>query len=97
MRMGTHLRSALRTLPHMQRVETELDVEIRSYVDAIADENVASRISPTEACRRALAESGGFEQVKQALRDQRACTTFESVIQDIRYGVRQIRRNPAFT
>ena len=35
--------------------------------------------------------------MKQALREQRASTTVESVNQDIRYGLRQMRRNPAFT
>ena len=66
MRMGSRLTSALRTLLHKQRVETELDMEIRSYVDAAADEKIESGISPTEARRQALAECGGLEQVKQA-------------------------------
>ena len=35
--------------------------------------------------------------MKQAMRDQRASTTVESVIQDIRYGLRQMRHNPTFT
>jgi predicted permease len=97
MRIGSRLTSALRTLLHKQRVETELDMEIRSYVDAVADEKMESGISPTEARRQALAECGGLEQVKQAVRDQRASTTVESVMQDIRYGLRQMRHNPAFT
>ncbi len=97
MRIGSRLMSALRTLLHKRRVETELDMEIRSYVDAIADEKIKSGVSPTEARRQALTECGGLEQVKQAVRDQRASTTVESVIQDIRYGLRQMWRNPAFT
>ena len=76
---GSRLTSALRTLLRKQRVETELDMEIRSYVDAVADEKIESGISPTEARRQALAESGGIEQVKQAVREQRASTTVESV------------------
>jgi predicted permease len=97
MRMGSRLTSALRTLLYKRRVETELDLEIRGYVDAITDEKIESGISPAEARRQALAECGGLEQVKQAVRDQRASTTVESVIQDIRYGLRQMRHNPAFT
>ena len=96
MSMDRRLASALRTLLHKQQVETELDVEIRSYVDAIADEKIKRGMSPTEAHRQALAESGGLEQVKQAVRDQRASTVAESVMQDIRYGLRQMRLNPAF-
>jgi hypothetical protein len=55
MRMGSRLTSALRTLLHKQRVETELDTEIRSYVDAVADEKIENGISPAEARRQALA------------------------------------------
>jgi putative ABC transport system permease protein len=71
-------------------------MEIQSYVDAITQEKMESGISPTEARRQALAECGGLEQVKQAVRDQSASTTVQSFIQDIRYGLRQMRRNPAF-
>jgi len=96
MRIVRHVVSVLRTLLCRQRVETELDLELRSYVDAIADEKIAGGISATEARRQALAESGGLEQVKQAVRDQRASTVVESVIQDLRYGLRQLLHNPAF-
>ena len=93
---GSRLKSALRTLLRRQQAETELDIEIRSYVDAITDEGIARGMSPAEARRQALAESGGLEQVKQAVRDQRASTTVESVVQDIRFGIRQLRHSPAF-
>jgi putative ABC transport system permease protein len=94
--MWSHIKSALRNLLHKQRVESELDTEIRSYVDAVTDEKIAGGLTPEEARRRALAESGGMEQVKQAVRNGRAGTLAESVGQDIRYALRQLRRNPAF-
>lgn len=90
-------KSALRTLLHKQQSERELDAEDRSYVEALADEKIKSGIPPIEARRQAIAESGGLEQVKQAVRDQRASTTIESIFQDIRYALRQMRHNPAFT
>ena len=96
MRAVSLLKSALRTLLHKQQVETELEMEIRSYVDAITEEKIQSGIAPPEARRQALAESGGLEQVKQAVRDRRSTTAAESVVQDLRYGLRQMRRNPAF-
>lgn len=96
MAVSSRLISALRTLLHKQRAESELDMEIRNYVDAITDEKIENGIPPAEARRQALAESGGLEQVKQAVRDQRASTLAESVVQDLRYGLRQLRRNPAF-
>ena len=93
---GSRFKSALRTILHKQRVESELEVEIRSYVDAVTDDKITSGISPSEARRQALAESGGLEQVKQAVRDQRASTVAESFVQDIRYGLRQLRHTPGF-
>ncbi len=96
MRAFSRLRSALGTLLRKQQVETELEMEIRSYVDAITDEKIESGVPPAEARRQALAESGGLEPVMQAVRDQRASTALESVVQDLRFGLRQMRRNPAF-
>ncbi len=95
--MWSQVKCALRNLLHKQQIESDLDAEIRSYVDAVTEEKMASNLSYNEARRRALAESGGMEQVKQAVRNGRAGTLAESLGQDIRYGLRQLRRNPAFT
>src|SRR5271170_4047109 len=64
--MWSHIKSALRNLLHKQQVESELDDEIASYVAAITDEKIAAGLPPQEARRRALAECGGTEHVKQA-------------------------------
>ncbi len=95
--MGSRLRSALRNLLHKQQIECDLNVEISSYVEALTEEKIAGGLSHDEARRRALAESGGMEQVKQAVRNSRAGTLAESLVQDLHYGLRQFRRNPAFT
>lgn len=95
--MWSKVRFALRNLLHKRKIESNLDAEIRSYVDAVTDEKIAGGLSHDEARRRALAESGGMEQVKQAVRNNRAGMLAESLGQDIRYGLRQLRRNPAFT
>jgi len=91
------VRSGLRNLLHKQQIESDLDAEIRSYVDAVTDEKIASGLPHDEARRLALAESGGVEQVKQEVRNSRAGILMESLGQDLRYGLRQLQRNPAFT
>ncbi len=96
MKVIRRVKSALLTLLHRQQVESELDQEIRSYVEALTEEKIAAGLTPAEARRQALIECGGPEQVKQAVRDQRAGTWIESVLQDIRYGLRQMVRNPSF-
>jgi predicted permease len=92
-----HIQSALRNWLHRRQVEADLDAEIRSYVDAVTEEKIAGGLFPGEARRRALAESGGIEPMKQAVRNGRAGMLAESLAQDLRYGIRQLRRNPAFT
>ena len=54
-------------------------------------------MSASEARRTALAELGGMEQVKQAVREHRAGTGIELLGQDVRYALRQMRRNRGFS
>src|ERR1700722_12372702 len=96
MGFGSRLQSIVLNLIHKERVETDLDAEIRAYVEATTDEKIAAGMAPSEAHRRALAEIGGIEPVKQAVRDYRSGTAIELIWQDVRYGLRQLRRNPAF-
>lgn len=90
------LRAALRNLLHRKRVDAELDEEVRAYADLVAEEKAAGGTAAGEARRQALAELGGMEAVKQAVREARAGTQLDNLWQDVRYGLRQLRRNPAF-
>jgi predicted permease len=97
-----HLKSAFRNLFGESRVDDRLgrdplEDELRAYVDMVADERIAAGVSPREARRTVLAELGGVEQVKQAVRDRRAGAGFELFWQDVRFGLRQLSRNPGFT
>lgn len=92
-----HMLPALRNLFDKQRTESQLDAEVRSYVDMVTEERIAAGMSAAEARRTALAEFGGMEQVKQAVRDNRAGTFAELLWQDVRYALRQLRRNRGFT
>ena len=91
------MRSALRNLFKKEKVERQLDDELRSYVEMAADEKVAAGVPASEARRRTLAELGGVEQVKQAVRDRRAGSSLDTLWGDMRYGWRQLLRNPGFT
>jgi len=97
MKLRSRIHSVLRNLLHNQQVESQLDEEVRAYVDMVTDERVAAGISPSEARRTALAEFGGIEQVKQAVREDRAGAGFDLLWQDIVHGARQLWRNPGFT
>jgi hypothetical protein len=66
------IRSGLRDLMNKSRADAEVDDELRAYVEMVTDEKVAAGLSPAEARRCTLAEFGGVEQVKQAVREERA-------------------------
>jgi predicted permease len=89
--------SLLRNLLGKEKLESQLDNELRAYVEIATNEKIAAGVSASEARRITLVDFGGIEQVKQAVRDHRAGTSLEVMWQDVRYGWRQMVRNPGFT
>src|SRR5690606_24433204 len=69
MRALAILRSLWLTLVRRERLEQSLDEELRAYVDLLAAEYEAAGMDPAQARRRALIETGGIEQVKEATRE----------------------------
>jgi putative ABC transport system permease protein len=86
-----------RNLFQRARVERDLDAELRTYVELLADEKVEAGLSRNAARREALAELGGLEPIKERVRDVRAGALVEQIAQDISYGARMLRKHAAFT
>ena len=79
------------------RLEQELDDELRSHLEMLVAENVRKGMSPKEARYAAMRSFGGVEQTKEIYREQRGLPMIETVVQDLRYGLRMLARNPGFT
>ena len=97
MGLGSRIRSGLRNLINKSRVEAQLDDELHAYVELMTDEKVAAGVSSVEARRSTLAEFGGVEQVKQAVREERVGAGLELLGQDFRYGLRQLCKSRGFS
>ena len=90
-------KSLLRNLFLTRRVEHDLDLEVRSHLQLLIDENLRTGMSSQEAERAARMELGGAEQVKQQVRDQRLGDSLHSWLSDFRFGARQLHKHPGFT
>jgi putative ABC transport system permease protein len=86
-----------RNLLTRARVERDLDAELRVYLDQVTDENRKRGMGFAEARREAQIELGGIEQVKEHVRQVRTGQMLEELFVDLRYGIRTLRKNLAFT
>jgi predicted permease len=97
--MGTlaDLWRQIRSLGRRREFEDRLDDEIRFHVEQQIEKNRRAGMTPDEARRQALIRFGGVEQMRERTRDEFRAAPIENLARDVRYGLRSLRRHPAFT
>lgn len=91
------LPSRLRSLFHPNQVDREMQEELREHLEQQISENIARGMSPEESRRSAVRTMGGIAQIEEQCRDARGARILQDLRQDLRYGLRQLRRNKGFS
>ncbi len=79
------------------RLEQQLDDEVGAHLNMLTEENQRKGMSPEEARYAALRQFGNVSSIKEECRETWSIRFINEAVQDVRYGLRQLRRNPGFT
>src|SRR5712691_10673568 len=90
------LSDGLRSLFRKERVEGELDEELRGFLGMAAEEKIKEGMSRKDALRAVRLERGSPEVTKEVVRSAGWESFVETLWQDVRFGLRTLRKNPAF-
>lgn len=78
------------------RLERELDDEVRAHLELAEHDALKRGLDPAAARHEALRQFGGIDQMKEVHRDDRSVRWIENAIKDARYGLASLRRDPGF-
>jgi predicted permease len=86
-----------RALLGRKKMDEELDEELQFHLEKQIGRYIESGVDPAEARRRARLALGGVEQVKEHCRESRGTSLIDTLVEDVNYGLRVLRKNATFT
>jgi putative ABC transport system permease protein len=80
-----------------RRQDDDFGTEVAVHLQLLTEENVRRGLPPGEARRQAILRFGGPVQIQEQQHESRSLPFVETTLQDIRYGMRALRRSPAYS
>jgi putative ABC transport system permease protein len=81
----------------ISKAHSEIDEEIKFHIEQQTQANIAAGMTPQKARREAIIAFGGVERAREQSHEQRPGYFLETILQDVRYSLRGVHRNPVFT
>lgn len=91
------IRSRWRALRNKEQLDREMDEELRGHLELREQANRAAGMEPDTARREARKFFGDANSLREECRENNGVSFGESLIQDIRFGLRMMFKNPGFS